>query len=132
MFLLIFKLLFSRYRYLSDLPARIINVFIHSIFTGHVQVSWYFRIHHTLVYLLNINFSCSSLIKLDAIIEFGKIQKFSRQAGESNSKCTVVFSCKNQYTIMHFYIISKTHIAVFLCESAISCMLVCLPAQLAC
>ena len=34
--------------------------------------------------------------------------------------------------VTHFNIISKTKIAVILCESTISCMLVCQPAQLAC
>ena len=37
-----------------------------------------------------------------------------------------------QGTLIHLNVITKTHIAVFLCESTISCMLVCQPAQLAC
>ena len=48
----------------------------------------------------------------------------------------------NQYSKLYFhvkkpahnytYVISKTCIVVLLCESTISCMLVCQPAQLAC
>ena len=33
---------------------------------------------------------------------------------------------------VHFNLLSKTNIAVFLCESTLSCILVCQPAQLAC
>ena len=40
--------------------------------------------------------------------------------------------CRNPGMIIHFNVISKTNIAVFLCESTRSCMLVCQPAQLAC
>ena len=69
-------------------------------------------------------------------IEFGEIQKFSRlteQAGESNNKYSVnCIFVQNQGTIVHLNVILKTHIAVFSCESTISCMLFCQLAQLAC
>ena len=63
-------------------------------------------------------------VLMSVALEIGEIQKFSRlaeQVGSSNNKFTVncFFSCKNQGTIIHFNVISKIHIAVFLCESTI-------------
>ena len=62
-----------------------------------------------------------------------KFSRLAEQTGELHTKYTVnYFRTQIEAQLYTFNVISKTHIAVILCESTISCMLVCQPAQVAC
>ena len=80
------------------------------------------------VYLIRIlDFWQLSLAKLKSLACW-----LSRLENQRTKLQKSVYSCKNQGTIIHFNVTSKTLISVFSYESTISCMLVFQPAQLAC
>ena len=82
--------------------------------------------HSTIKYLL-VPHAQLSLAKFKSLAGW-----LNRLPIQTTNVQLIVFSCKNQGTIVHFDIILKTHIAVFLCESTISRISVSQPAQLAC
>ena len=74
---------------------------------------------------IHFNLTTGNIHQRNEHLSYAKFQKFSKlveQVGGSNNKCTVnsIFDLKFQDTIIHFEIISKTHIGVLLRERTIS------------